>query len=103
MATYPIIDWNDPELDWQMVEVMLLEMYSDLHAQTGCCKSPTVSKAFIQAGPPLDLLRTDKISNTVRWQADIKAAYLILQAVTSGPVVTVTNGTLITGLPFILT
>lgn len=96
MASYPVLPFDD-ETNWNEVEVLLFELFSDLNAQGGCCKSKNVDKAFSQAMPFLQLIPFDRVNNTQRWQNDIKSAYQILQPFAAGPMITTSNG-----LPFIL-
>lgn len=93
MASYPVVNFNS-DTDYAAVEVLLLEMFSDLNAQTGCCGSKSVMDAFNKAMPSLINLPYDKINNVQRWQSDIESAYKLLQPFASAGI------NIVTGFPY---
>lgn len=98
--TYPPITF-DSNTDYNQVEILLKEMFSDLNAQTPNPKSTKISKVFAMALPFMEIMEFDRTNNVQRWQSDIQSAYKILQPLTSGAPVTTSNGQVLT-LPFTL-
>lgn len=77
--TYPRYNFQDPDLDYSDVQTTVLQMYSDLNSQLGCCNSSKQGKTLCEVDAILQAMYIDDESGDIeRWQADVKAAYLLL-------------------------
>lgn len=78
MASYPNYNFNTPDaLDWDAVEVSLLQMYSDVNAQLGLStKADQIPYDIINVQMQSRLY--DKDNNEDRWRAGLETAYKLL-------------------------
>lgn len=78
--TYPVYNFNDPDLDYAQVEATVKLMYSDLVSQSkGCCHSPSIETVLCQCDKLLQAAVIDTANaEIIRYQNDIKTAYLLL-------------------------
>lgn len=76
--TYPKYIFNE-DTDYDAVEITVKQMYSDLNSQLGCCNSSKQGKTLCEVDAILQAMYIDaEAGDTDRWQADVKAAYLLL-------------------------
>jgi len=83
MPTYPKYDFSDPTLNYSDVEATVMEMYSYLNAQHGCCKPRKIQDALCEVDSIQFITPYDEDNNTDRWELDVKTSYLILYPLAS--------------------
>ena len=76
MASFPVYSFKDPNLDFNAVEVNLINMYSQVNARIGKKKSKDVP--FTEINTQMLARLIDKTTNVERWKKDIEVAYKLL-------------------------
>ena len=86
---FPIYNFNDPSLDYNMVEVTVKEMLSFIIEGKGTGSIKSYAKSILaEVNPVLTAMRynsdaTDELDNVNRWKANVKTAYLTLYPLTT--------------------
>jgi len=81
---FPTVDFSNPLLNYSLVESYVKQMYAYVvHTGEACCKSVGVNKKLSQVDVILQAMQIDEAAgDTVRYKADVKAAYLLLYTLT---------------------
>lgn len=89
MANFPIYNFSDPSLDYNMVQVTVKEMLSFIveGKGTGSIKS-YVKSVLAEVNPVLTAMRynsslSTELNDVTRWKANVKTAYLTLYSLTT--------------------
>lgn len=85
MSQFPIYNFNDPDLDYDAVQVTNKQMLRYLNAQgmVACCKPVPVENVLTQARNIMYAADLDKVApDEVRYKADVKSAYLLMYPLT---------------------
>lgn len=76
--TYQKYDFTDPTLDYDTVFQTVQEMYADLyHSPNPCCKPKSIASTLCEVDTILQCVVIDQ-TDVVRYQSDVKSAYLLL-------------------------
>lgn len=86
---FPVYNFSDPSLDYNMVEVTVKEMLSFIIEGKGTGSIKPYTKATLaEVNPVLTAMRynsdaTGDLNDVQRWKANVKTAYLTLYPLTT--------------------